>query len=146
MLPVKTCRVCKKQKDISHFSPSAKNRHGVKTICRPCETEYQKSRLKSNPEYAKNQMRNTEKRRFMIRDMIRDAKNVPCIDCKVSYPWMVMDFDHRPGETKVAEVSKLATSASVQKIRDEIAKCDVVCSNCHRLRTFQRIENSGSGY
>jgi hypothetical protein len=78
--------------------------------------------------------------------MIRDAKNVPCIDCKVSYPWMVMDFDHRPGETKVAEVSKLATSASVQKIRDEIAKCDVVCSNCHRLRTFQRIENSGSGY
>lgn len=46
-----------------------------------------------------------------------------------------MDFDHRPGTIKVADVSVLARSSTKERTLDEIAKCDLVCANCHRIRT-----------
>lgn len=62
----------------------------------------------------------------------------PCEDCRVSYPYYVMDFDHL--SDKKYEMNKLINSCSMVKIKAEIAKCDLVCSNCHRERTFQRIK------
>ena len=58
----------------------------------------------------------------------------PCMDCGESYPACVMDFDHRPGEGKSFEMSR-ANEWGEQAILDEIEKCDLVCSNCHRIRT-----------
>lgn len=49
-----------------------------------------------------------------------------------------MDFDHVRGE-KFANVSKMVnTCEKLSRIEDEIAKCDLVCSNCHRIRTEKR--------
>lgn len=50
-----------------------------------------------------------------------------------------MDFDHRPGEGKVANVGTMRLKVSEATIRKEIAKCDLVCANCHRERTHQRL-------
>lgn len=72
------------------------------------------------------------------RKIIREAKNVPCTDCGKRYPYYVMDFDHIRGE-KVNDIACLITS-SVEVIKKEIAKCEVVCANCHRERT-QRQKN-----
>ena len=66
------------------------------------------------------------------------AKDIPCMDCGAKYPPYVMDFDHRPGENKVEAVSALLAHAGIQRVIDEIAKCDVVCANCHRERTHNR--------
>jgi hypothetical protein len=74
--------------------------------------------------------------------LIRDAKtNKPCADCGKSYPYYVMDFDHRPSETKCRELNK-SHLFGVRKAAAEIAKCDVVCANCHRIRTWQRSRSS----
>lgn len=52
-----------------------------------------------------------------------------------------MDFDHRDASLKVDAVSRLLRRASsIEELQQEIAKCDVVCSNCHRLRTKARHE------
>jgi hypothetical protein len=48
-----------------------------------------------------------------------------------------MDFDHRQGEAKVINLAN-ASRMTRSKILEEIAKCDVVCSNCHRERTYLR--------
>jgi len=65
--------------------------------------------------------------------------DTPCKDCGRQLPSWVMHFDHRPGEEKVCEVSRLAKSnISTKQLLDEIAKCDVVCANCHADRTFQQ--------
>lgn len=48
-----------------------------------------------------------------------------------------MDFDHRPGETKLFDIC-LGYRYSRKKLDAEIAKCDVVCANCHRDRTYKR--------
>jgi hypothetical protein len=51
----------------------------------------------------------------------------------------VMDFDHREGELKTDNVANLVASPhSMKKLLEEIAKCDLVCANCHRIRTHAR--------
>src|SRR5690349_17441193 len=68
----------------------------------------------------------------------RDIKeNTPCADCGVQYPYYVMDFDHL-GD-KVADVSKMCNNlVSLETLQAEIDKCELVCANCHRIRTFNR--------
>lgn len=61
----------------------------------------------------------------------------PCMDCKISYPYYMMDFDHVRGK-KQANVAELINTLSKKRIDTEIAKCEVVCSNCHRARTYMR--------
>lgn len=73
------------------------------------------------------------KRRFWM----HRQKERPCADCGQSYPHYVMDFDHRYGVTKVMKVSQIY-KRSMKTLKAEIAKCDVVCANCHRERTHQR--------
>lgn len=66
---------------------------------------------------------------------IRAAKDVPCADCGESYPYYVMDFDHQ--RDKDFMLSQAPTKqVSWKRIDEEIAKCDVVCANCHRQRTY----------
>ena len=48
-----------------------------------------------------------------------------------------MDFDHVRG-VKHKNVSELISTLSKKKIDAEIAKCEIVCSNCHRIRTHIR--------
>lgn len=73
-------------------------------------------------------------------------KGVPCVDCAKTYPPHVMDFDHRDPATKEHEVSHLVnkTTCPWSRILAEIAKCDVVCVCCHRLRTWTSPKKRGS--
>ena len=70
-----------------------------------------------------------------IRQVANAAKDVPCMDCGVRYPLCATDFDHVRGK-KLFGLND-ATSHSLQKVKDEIAKCDVVCANCHADRTYK---------
>lgn len=72
------------------------------------------------------------------RAAVREAKNQPCTDCGVRYPYYVMEFDHLDSETKEFNVSAGITRASYERLMAEIAKCEVVCANCHAERTHQR--------
>lgn len=60
----------------------------------------------------------------------------PCVDCGNFFPQECMDFDHRDWSSKSNNVGTMvAHGHNRDKIWDEIAKCDLVCSNCHRTRT-----------
>lgn len=66
---------------------------------------------------------------------IRRMKDKPCTDCGKCFPYYVMDFDHiRDKRKKMNMMINLGWSA----IFEEIDKCDVVCSNCHRIRSYTR--------
>jgi hypothetical protein len=85
-------------------------------------------------ERAQDRAQNLKRRAF-----IDELKSAPCTDCGVTFPPECMDFDHIPekGE-KVAPVGHLFSSASQERLEAEIAKCELVCSNCHRIRTKNR--------
>lgn len=72
------------------------------------------------------------------RAIIQAAKDRPCADCGIQYPYYVMQFDHRDAGEKEFNVGNIGPTAGRQKLLDEIAKCDVVCANCHAERTHQR--------
>ena len=59
------------------------------------------------------------------------------MDCGQCFPPCAMDFDHVRGE-KVGNVGGMAL-ASWAKLQAEIAKCEIVCANCHRQRTNKRL-------
>jgi len=62
----------------------------------------------------------------------------PCTDCGCYYPAVVMDFDHVRGEKKYTIAAMVRGQFSLSRIQEEIRKCELVCSNCHRLRTHNR--------
>lgn len=83
---------------------------------------------------------NRTARRRALKEMVSLAKRRPCLDCDQSYPHYVMDFDHVRGE-KIGHIAVLVHECvPIVMLEEEIMKCDVVCANCHRERTFSRIE------
>ncbi|KKL03712.1 hypothetical protein LCGC14_2623380 [marine sediment metagenome] len=64
----------------------------------------------------------------------------PCRDCGEGDP-RVLDFDHVHGN-KSFQLQE-AKQKPLTEILMEIQKCDVVCANCHRLRTQERINGNG---
>jgi hypothetical protein len=107
--------------------------------CRGCHNERQKRYHKNHPESIRASF---QRRRNHLRDIAREGKEQPCADCGQSYPFYVMDYDHVRGE-KLMNISIAPNKViSESKLIEEIAKCDVVCSNCHRERTWSR----GQGY
>lgn len=69
-----------------------------------------------------------------------ELRAVPCADCGVRFEPCAMDFDHRDPTTKRYTVTRMVVRASTEAILVEVAKCDIVCANCHRMRTWQRAE------
>ena len=115
-------------------------------ICVPCKTkEDQAISAKKHYEANKDKLKAKAKaysfqNRINLREIVRIAKDVPCTDCGVRYPTRVMDFDHVRG-IKSSNVSNMVgRSVGINTLKTEIAKCDVVCSNCHRLRHIE-LEN-----
>jgi len=82
---------------------------------------------------------NATKRRKEIRELIRACKDVPCADCGERYPFYVMDFDHIEGD-KEREIGSMYNFLNPEKVIEEILKCEVVCANCHRIRTYGYLE------
>lgn len=70
---------------------------------------------------------------------IDNAKRCPCSDCGKTYPTYVMQFDHVRGRKLVALSRAAQSGLGMQRVKDEIAKCEVVCANCHAERTHQRL-------
>lgn len=133
---MKVCRECGEEKNFSYFN---KKGSGYQPYCRPCDNKKSRERYKANANSHKQKVldrnrKNKEKLKKEIRDY-KESKS--CADCGVLYPWYVMDFDHISG-TKVDNISKLVSNLSTAKLRIELKKCELVCSNCHRERTFNR--------
>lgn len=72
------------------------------------------------------------------RDLIQKLKmERGCADCGYNKHPAALDFDHLPEAGKLYQVSTM-TMASIETLLAELAKCEVVCANCHRIRTHDR--------
>ena len=77
------------------------------------------------------------------KSLVIALKNGPCTDCGGSFPYYVMEFDHLPGRGKKLFSISMAHSNDLRwgLLDEELAKCELVCSNCHRVRTVTRHRN-----
>ena len=114
------CKFCRGRFTLDHF-----HRRGTsdRTSYYVCKLRQERARRK----YLKSR-----------RELVNKAKRVPCADCKNTYPLCVMDFDHVSGDKRMG-ISEAAVGAlSLRKLKEEMSKCEVVCANCHRIRTARR--------
>lgn len=129
----KICKKCEIRKDISEFH---KMRNGHKTKCKDCCSEiarnYNRDRVVTLNEQRTMAIR--EPNRLFISLYLKQRS---CVDCGEDN-WLVLEFDHIKGD-KYRNVSELMNSHSVEKVVEEVLKCEVVCGNCHKLRTMNRI-------
>ena len=61
-----------------------------------------------------------------------------CADCGYNEHPAALDFDHLPGYKKDFTIGAQMIR-NMDRIWEEVAKCEVVCANCHRIRTVQRL-------
>jgi len=82
------------------------------------------------------------KRQHAVRELINQLKNRPCAGCRGTFPPYVMHFDPRPGQPKRFCVTyAYRQNRTVATTSAEAQKCDVVCANCHAIRTFTRNQH-----
>lgn len=121
----KQCARCQEMKDASDFSVMRRQKDGLNSHCKKCCNE------------------RTTGRRKAFWSQIQDLKSsTPCADCHRRHGYWVMQFDHRPGTEKKFHISEMASYCGPsrrEEIMEEIAKCDIVCSNCHADRSFLRL-------
>lgn len=104
--------------------------------CKQCDYKASMAYEKANVKKIRKHRRDRKKVR---RDWLNNLKSAPCLDCKQVFPPFCMEYDHRPGEIKKGLVSAMVAGCrSFESILMEIAKCDLVCANCHRIRTEGR--------
>jgi len=77
--------------------------------------------------------------RYKKRQVLQDIKEASgCIDCGEKYPYYMLHFDHLPEYIKDDQLSKLVSRVNMDTLLEEIKKCEVVCANCHAIRTHNR--------
>lgn len=95
------------------------------------QREYQRNWARS---HRTNKYRDVNRRR--IRRWVRDLKEkTPCKDCCGYFSFVCMQFDHVRGK-KIRNVGEMVSrNAAFTSVKKEINKCDLVCANCHAIRT-----------
>jgi hypothetical protein len=136
---MKHCSKCGMAKPLEQFPVNRSRKDGRHGWCLICQRAYLRDHYERNRPYylAKARIRNDLEARAK-RDLLRQLKDVPCKDCGVRYPSWVMEFDHVRGH-KLFNIATNLRSRSMSALLREIAKCEVLCANCHRTRTYRRI-------
>jgi len=144
----KICINCQEEKPLSAFNKSAKSKDGKYIKCRDCQRDYQKQY------YIKNRQRALElqgKKRKRTKDRNQEfvykiLSNSNCVDCGCG-DFRVLEFDHLPEHEKKHNISNILHHGySLEVIKEEISKCEVVCANCHRIRTHERAQTGRFAY
>jgi hypothetical protein len=119
-----------------------KKRHGKESgLCLECRRKWGRQHYKENRKAQINRVRaNKDKYKEETQTYVRELKRQPCMDCGHKFHWYAMDFDHREGVEKEYNIYKMTQgSHTLEALKREIAKCDMVCAVCHRLRTAKRL-------
>jgi hypothetical protein len=136
------CKICNQEKPIEKFKRKSTGKIDS-YVCHPCRSI---PRSSIDPEKVKRmklrdkEYRDSGRSAKSIADFtkkrmnfINSFKDVPCVDCGQKFPPECMDFDHVSAD-KLENVSRMRRF-SKERLVNEIKKCEVVCANCHRIRT-----------
>jgi hypothetical protein len=126
--PMRRCHGCGVNRPITMFYVATEERasfrrgYRVRNECRLCQRQRNIASMKPRRDYV---------------DAIKLANG--CTDCGLKIPHPeIYDFDHLPQFAKTANVAELLRKGTMDDLMAEIAKCEVVCANCHRIRTSSR--------
>ena len=133
----KACARCGQVKPIDEFAWRRRAIGQRHNYCRPCHSAYRREHYLANRQRyidrAKRRANSVAEEWAIF--LVEYFRENPCADCGETDP-LVLEFDHL--RDKAFNISKGLRDRSRQSVLDEIAKCEVVCANCHRRRTAHR--------
>jgi len=140
MEEMKICTKCgPPAQPIENFAFRSLKRGTRLAICKSCQNTYVRAHYQRNRSkyIQKARTRNKEQVKINYEYIVAYLRDHACADCGES-DIIVLEFDHQ--RDKLADVSVLARDGySLDKIKREIDKCEVVCANCHRRRTAKQF-------
>lgn len=134
--PTSLLRRCSMCRVVRHITEFHRRGSGFQWWCKSCRRSHDSAYHAKTRPLRLLQKREAKRRLAAWVDDLKTTQ--PCVDCGKSFHPAAMTFDHLPGTTKRGEVSDLVKSGCTRLAREEIAKCDLVCANCHAVRTHLR--------
>jgi len=135
---LKLCVRCSEWKPSSEFHAS---RTGQFSYCRDCRNAYDRAYYMARGRDAR--LARTRAHRGRARAWMASLKEgIPCHDCGEIYPVWVMHWDHLPEFEKLDAISVMVGSRAREAILEELKKCELVCGNCHVMRTVARARRA----
>lgn len=132
---MKRCPRCGQTKALSDFHRATRRSDGVQSVCKCCRAVIDRALyLRRSPEAKAH--RTTWDRGRMA--WLRALKARPCTDCGRTFPPAAMQWDHLPGTEKLGAIGSGLRFLGRAKVLEEIAKCELVCTVCHAIRTHER--------
>lgn len=138
------CRTCLEVKSIADYDSSGKKRYTSCSICRP---KLSKDYFEKNPHQQAKRHQGVRDNRNLVSTYTQSLKESGCADCKIYYP-DAMQFDHtcHPSE-KTVDIARIHSIKGSSEnllilLKEELAKGEYVCVNCHRKRTYSREPNN----
>ena len=131
---VRLCASCLEWRSPAEFHDS---RTGQFSYCRACRNAYDRRYYAERGRAARLARRRAAMdvaRSWMARLKSGEA----CADCGEIFPVYVMHWDHLPGFDKVDSISSMVGQRDRAAILAELEKCELVCANCHVMRTVRR--------
>ncbi len=128
---MKECSQCKIIKQDTDFYKSFKSGHkdGLQSRCKACHKIYRKKHyLENRQKYIDKAVKRTKQNRKLWQEY---KATLSCIKCGENHPGC-LDFHHRNKKEKLFTISQAVDSLSLEVLKEEIQKCDVLCANCHR--------------
>jgi hypothetical protein len=130
-IELKRCSACKEYKPLSCFGFMQRYRDGLNYQCRNCASVYNtKYRLNHYARVNESTSKAREKRRKKSSLFITKSKGRGCAICGYNICPEALEFHHVNGD-KDRIIARLRDS-NIEKIKIEMAKCIVICANCHR--------------
>lgn len=125
---MKQCWDCKEVKNLDEFAFNRSKPDGRAARCKACQSKYHRKHYLANVEQYRQNTRNHRKKNAAL---IASFKK-KCLVCGETHP-AVLEFHHRLSSDKEINLSEVGFRGwSEKRILKEVAKCDILCSNCHR--------------
>ena len=128
---MKVCSKCNREKENDQFHSSKRTVDGLFVYCKECRKEYDKHRhVRIKPQT----LLQKKKRKKELGEWLAAYKaTLSCKNCGFSHP-AAIDFHHRDGKDKRMTIGDIKSKGlSIKSVMKEIAKCDALCANCHRI-------------
>ena len=140
---MKTCCNCKQEKSLEEFDFQNKTTGKRQARCKECRKLYNKQHYRDNKvdyiaKATVNNRRYYDERREFLDELKADLK---CELCGEDHPG-VLDFHHPDPSKKDRAVSAMLKACSIARIKKEINKCSVWCSNCHRKHHWEERQHA----
>lgn len=116
--------MCKTEKSTDNFNAGQK-------YCKPCNKEYQRKHYLNNKEYYSDKRKSYQLTTLQyIHNILKDSSCVTCGESRIA----TLQFDHIDPSKKKFSISR-GRDKSIAVVAKEIEKCQILCANCHAVKT-----------